>query len=287
MVQVTVLTSFAVLAATAWASIPALSGYSVVWSEDFNGASGDPVSNANWDQMVRSRFKNDNNEEQEYVGTSDVAHLSGDGQLYIIPKKQAAGYFTSARLSSKATFHCPIGKALVIQAEIRVPDFTNAPAQYAGLWPAFWTLGQSIRVAGGNGWPKCGEFDILEVATTLTNKNQGTLHYEWTNGQHRSSSNQIIYSGGDYHTWAIKIDRRNSDWTQQTLTWYRDGTAFHTVTGGQINDFSVWELLAYKSHFVILNMAVGGNFSGPPTSNTLGGFDSSMRVRYVAAYESN
>ncbi|KAK3390595.1 hypothetical protein B0H63DRAFT_446701 [Podospora didyma] len=154
------------------------------------------------------------------------------------------------------TNFCPIGKALVIQAEIRVPDFTNAPAQYAGIDRTFTR-------------PKCGEFGILEVTTTLTNKNQGMLHYEWTNGQHRSSSNQITYSDAAS---ADLVPRRHrvphSHWRQ-------------------INGFGVWELLAYKSHFVALNTAAGGNFPGPPTSNTLGGFDSSMRIKYVAAYESN
>lgn len=66
--------------------------------------------------------------------------------------------------------------------------------------------------------------------------------------------------GPGFNTWALSWDRRPSDWRQEAITWYRDGVAFHTLTGAEMNDQPVWSTLAHSPFFVVLNVAVGGNF---------------------------
>lgn len=131
----------------------------------------------------------------------------------------------------------------------------------------------------------------MEVTNRLGSTNQGTLHFArpgsapyQDDGSHWK---QVGYSGGDYHTWAIKIDRRPGNWLDQRIAWYRDGFEYFVVTGRDINNFGQWEELAYKSYFAIFNVAVGGGFAGgDPPSSLVGGFESSMRVKYFGVYES-
>ncbi|KAH8808797.1 glycoside hydrolase family 16 protein [Xylogone sp. PMI_703] len=278
------LASLCLLLSTAWASIPQMDGYHVVWSDDFNGAQGTQVDHSNWNQIAKS--DNPNGEIETYTSGSANAHLSGDGQLYIIPKKSSSGW-TSARLESVGAWACSATHAVVFQAELWVPNFTGSPAKFAGLWPAFWAKGNTFRTEN-IGWPACGEWDIFEVTDKLGDQNQGTLHYQDANGQHNGAFNgRVTYAGGQYHTWAFKVDRRNNDWTQQKLTWYLDGKEFYHVTGAMIGTTEQWHELAWSPFYIILNVAIGGGYPGNPTSSTVDGYDASMRVRYVAVYESN
>ncbi|KAJ7236864.1 glycoside hydrolase family 16 protein [Mycena haematopus] len=272
------------LLATASASIPALSGYTVVWSDDFNGEHYAGVDLSNWNQVVGPT--GNNGELEVYTSGTNNVHLSGDGQVYIVPTL-SGGTWYSGRLESITSQSCNEGGAMVFQAELWVPNFTGSPAQFAGLWPAFWTKGESYR-SSGVGWPACGEWDIFEVTDKLGDQNQGTLHFANPDGSQNGGFNgRVTYAGGEYHTWAFKVDRRNSDWTQQKLTWYLDGTAFYSVTGAQIGEYTQWTELAYDPYYIILNVAVGGGYPGNPTSQTTSGYDSSMRVQYVAIYKTD
>ncbi|KAJ7321831.1 glycoside hydrolase family 16 protein [Mycena albidolilacea] len=259
--------------ATASAAIPAMPGYHV----------GLGIDHSKWAQAVGPT--GNNGELQVYTAGAGNVHLSGDGQLYIIPTKSGNTWY-SGRIESMASQSCAAGGAMVFQAELWVPDFTGVPAKFAGLWPAFWTLGQNFR--SGAGWPKCGEWDIFEVYNGLGTLNKGTIHFENPDGSRNDAFARLVnYAGGQYHTWAFKVDRRNPDWKQQKLTWYLDGTEYYSITGAQIGEFTQWTELAYNPYFVILNMAVGGDYPGYPTAQTIGGYDASLRVRYVAVYKTD
>ncbi|KAF8200580.1 glycoside hydrolase family 16 protein [Mycena galopus ATCC 62051] len=278
------LLALCLLVATASASIPALSGYSVVWSDDFNGDHYAGVDLSNWNQIVGN--PGDNGELEVYTSGTNNVHLSGDGQLYIVPTL-SGGTWYSGRLESITSEACDSGGAMVFQAELWVPDFNGSPAEFAGLWPAFWALGEDKR-SSGVPWPTCGEWDIFETADPRGNENHGTLHFTNADGsQNNGFSGGVAYAGGQYHTWAFKVDRRNSDWTEQALTWYLDGTAFYSVTGAQVGAYTQWTELAYNPYYIILNMAIGGGYPGNPTSQTGSGYDSSMRVEYVAIYKTD
>ncbi|KAJ6451291.1 glycoside hydrolase family 16 protein [Mycena sanguinolenta] len=270
--------------AIASASIPALSGYSVVWSDDFNGNQGVGVQSIKWVQKVGPT--GNNGELEVYTsGTSNV-HLSGDGQLYIIPTL-SDGTWYSGRIESNAEWSCNQGEAMIFQSRLWVPDFTGSPAKFAGLWPAFWALGNIYRSSGAP-WPLCGEWDIFETSDKMGDVNQGTLHFLDANGNNNGNFHgSTTYTTGAYHTWAFKVDLRNSDWTEQALIWYLDGIEYYRVTGAMIGTYTQWSELAYDDYFIILNMAIGGGYPGNPTSQTVSGYDSSLRVEYVAVYKTD
>lgn len=270
-------------------TVPSLENYHVVWSDDFSGDKGSAVNKSHWKQVVNDH--NANGEVEAYIDSTETAHLSGDGQLYIIPKKSENAW-KSARLESTKSVACPEGKAVVFQAQIRVPNFTGSPAKFAGLWPAFWTLGSSIRASDPSKrvqWPNCGEWDIFEVTNKMGDRNQGTLHFG--DASHNDIgggfNGSVNYQGDEYHTWALKVDRRNKDWQKQKMTWYMDGKEFYHVTGENIGSSDHWKTLAYQPYFIILNVAIGGGYPGFPTAETVSGFEASMRVKYVAVYLSN
>ncbi|KAK0744741.1 glycoside hydrolase family 16 protein [Apiosordaria backusii] len=287
MVHLPTFLTLLVSTAPVWAAIPSLPNYRLVWGDDFNWSAGSSVNrdpNNGWEVMRRSRFNNDNNEKQEYRDHTNNVRQSGNGELYIIPTKEN-GIWYSGRLQSFRSFSVPAGRAMVVQAEIKVPNFSGSPAKYQGLWPAFWALGQGIRE--GVKWPKCGEWDIMEVANNRGTWNQGTLHFALP-GTNTITSRRggIEYNGQEYHTWAIKIDRRKSDWRREEITFWRDGKVYHNVTGNSINNWGQWNELAHKPYFVLLNMAVGGLFGGAEGPATEGGLGSAVRVRYVGVYQS-
>ncbi|KAK7958672.1 hypothetical protein PG988_013520 [Apiospora saccharicola] len=150
--------------------------------------------------------------------------------LFITPQYKD-GEWRSARLEGKSAYSCPEGKSLILQAEIQVG---TAPSdQQAGIWPAFWAMGQSCQRQDGNEkvpWPECGEWDILETSDghdwTLGSIHWGVKNADGNVGKKdfptESGDAQVAKYGNKYdhtqsHTWAIKVDRTKSDWKEETL----------------------------------------------------------------------
>jgi hypothetical protein len=258
---------------------PSISGFTLVWSDDFNGPAGAAVNANNWLTYTGPVY---NNEIERYTSSTANAQLSGSSQLYIIPLKDNTGAWTSARLHGKSSFACDPGHAMTLQASIRLG--TNPPSSQQGIWPAFWALGDDVNVASV-GWPKSGEWDILEL-TNGSDVNNATVHYGENPATHKMIHQQsgTKFAAGAYHTWAIKVDRTSQ---QETLTWYLDGNQFFQVSKAQVDDADQWDRLAHKPFFPLLNVAVGGDLPGMPNGQTLGGLESGMQVSYVAFYKSN
>lgn len=86
-----------------------------------------------------------------------------------------------------------------------------------------------------------------------------------------------IPAGDGFHTWSIRIDRSSNDWTQEVIEWSIDGNAYHTLRGAELGDQGVWATLAHSPLFIILNLAVGGDwyvtFSGASTVGWLTNLD--------------
>lgn len=171
--------------------------------------------------------------------------------------------------------------------------------QQAGIWPAFWALGQSIRQ--GIQWPGCGEIDIFEAAggqpwtiATIHYSDSGDVNHYMLGGigvaQTPISFN--IPSGPragapNFHTFKLTIDRRVSP---ETMSWGIDAnTPFFTINSNQV-DPQQWNTLAQQPMFPILNVAVGTAIPVPdpqPNSNTATGLPVGMQVNHVAVYYSN
>ena len=250
--------------------------------------------------IIRTTGPNLNNAEvQHYTTNQDNICLSGSGYLWIRPQRDSSGAWTSGRVEGKKSFTCPPGHAMIMQA--RLCAGYAPPSNQAGIWPAFWALGQDIRE--GTPWPGCGEWDIYEAAGGVP-YTIATLHYSDTSntnhfmlGGFGAAQTAVSFSspGGRragapaFHTFAIIVDRRPGTWQKETLTWTVDGRSFFKITGSQLNE-QQWDSVAHKAFFPILNVAIGTMIpvgDQQPNQSTSTGLPVGMQVDYVGVYQSS
>ncbi len=240
-------------------SVPseAATNWTLVWSDEFNGSS---LNTSNWTAEIGTGSGGwGNNELQYYTSRSQNLSVSG-GNLVITAQRESYGgmNYTSARIKTQGLKSFTYGR---IEARIKLPSGQ-------GLWPAFWMLGDNITSVG---WPRCGEIDIMERVNHNSYVN-GTVHWD-SNGyaQYGRTSGSLDFS--QFHTYAI-------EWDSSYIRWFVDGVQFNEFyiqngTGGT-EEFQ-------KSFFILLNLAVGGNWPGSPNSQTP--FPSQMLVDYVRVYQ--
>jgi hypothetical protein len=166
--------------------------------------------------------------------------------------------YTSSRLTTKGKREFTYGK---IEARLALPSGQ-------GLWPAFWMLGANIGTAG---WPACGETDIMEHVNTET-LNHGTIH--WDAAGHASYGGSVGVSNlNAYHVYSV-------EWTPASIKWFVDGAQYHEAN--ILNSVNSTEEF-HRPFFLLLNLAVGGDWPGSPNSSTP--FPSRLSVDYVRVYQ--
>lgn len=161
--------------------------------------------------------------------------------------------YTSARMETINTFSQAYGK---FEARIKFPPG-------AGLWPAFWIEGANVYKVG---WPACGEVDIVEPNGKNANVVLAYAHSRRTNHHAALTVPQPITSG--FNTYSVI-------WTPKGITWYFDGFPY-----SHLDAYKGWEF--NHPFFIILDLAVGGGYSGPPNSKTP--FPAKMIVDWVRVY---
>ena len=232
----------------------------LVWSDEFSSSS---INSANWGFDLGGGGWG-NNELQNYTSRPENARIS-NGMLVIEARRENLGgsAYTSARMKTqgKQSF----GINTWVEARIDAP-------QGQGVWPAFWMLGNSISTVG---WPSCGEIDIMEIQGQNPFRNFGTIHWADPGGNHVSfggifNSSSSLSAG--FHTYAISR-------TGTSIKWYVDRIQYAeaNISGG-INSTSEFQ----GPFFVILNVAVGGNFVGSPDGSTV--FPQQMQVDWVRVW---
>jgi beta-glucanase (GH16 family) len=234
--------------------------WQMVWSDEFNDLI---LDESIWTREVGGNGWGNN--ELQYYTNRTVNSFLQNGKLVIkaIEENFGSRNYTSARLKTQDKKFFKYGK---IEARIKLP-FGK------GIWPAFWMLGQSFPVVG---WPASGEIDIMELVggSEGDNKVYGTAHWE-ENGQHAQYGGNYILSSGifadDFHLFSIT-------WDPQFLRWYVDDNLFYTFN---ITSFDKTEF--HREFFIILNVAVGGNWPGPPDPSTV--FPQRMEIDYVRVYQ--
>ncbi|MEU7692790.1 glycoside hydrolase family 16 protein [Microbispora hainanensis] len=279
------------------ASVPATpSGWSLVWSDDFNGAAGTLPSSTNWIiDTGRSYPGGPGNwgtgEIQNYTADPANVSLDGSGNLRITPIGSGQNW-TSARIETRRTdFKPEAGRILRIEGRIQMPNVTGNAA--LGYWPAFWALGSPYRGNYQN-WPAIGEFDIMENVNGI-NSVWGVLHCGVNPGGACGETNGIGASRAcpgstcqsAFHTYRFEWDRSV---TPNQLRWYVDGQQFHSISQSQL-DATTWSnMTSHSGYFLLLNVAMGGGFPNgvagfsTPTSATVSGRP--MVVDYVAVWQS-
>ncbi|WP_430183819.1 RICIN domain-containing protein [Paenibacillus lautus] len=237
--------------------INAAPNWNLVWSDEFNGTS---LNRANWTPEIGTGSGGwGNNELQYYTNRAQNVQVTG-GNLVITAQKESYGgmNYTSARIKTQDLKSFTYGK---VEARIKLPSGQ-------GLWPAFWMLGSNISSVG---WPKSGEIDIMERVNNNPYVN-GTVH--WDAGGHADFgrvSGNLDFS--QFHVYSI-------EWDSKYIRWFVDGqqfNEFYIENGtGNTEEFQ-------RPFFILLNLAVGGNWPGSPNNSTP--FPSQMLVDYVRVYQ--
>ena len=240
--------------------------WQLVWADEFDGAAGSPPDPASWSHDVGGDGWGNGQLENNTDRTENAFH-DGEGHLVIRALREdfEGNAYTSARITTMDKVE--VGPAR-IEARIKLPSGD-------GLWPAFWMLGEDFDVVG---WPTCGEIDILELRGSQPDTVITTVHGPGYNGGDGVGTATGFPGVGDwtedFHVFAVDIDPDH-------LVWWIDGQRVHTVRPGDLPGGTSWAF--DRAFFLILNVAVGGNFVQPPTEETV--FPADMTIDWVRVYE--
>jgi hypothetical protein len=284
----------AVVTASAASAAPAPpSGWSTVWSDDFNGSAGSGLNTSNWLYDTGTGYPGGpgnwgTGEVETMTNSTANVYQDGAGHLAIKPIRDASGHWTSGRVETQRTdFGAPAGGVERIEARIQQPNVNTSNG--AGYWPAFWALGAAARPVGATNWPSIGEIDVMEDINGRSSE-FATLHCGSSPGGPCNETTGIgsgerACSGCQtgFHTYAVEIDRSVNP---EQLRYYLDGNNFFTINANQV-DATTWSNAVDHGFFVILNVAMGGGFpaafGGGPNGSTVSG--QPMLVDYVAVYQ--
>jgi beta-glucanase (GH16 family) len=235
--------------------------WNIVWSDEFNGTSINPNT---WTFETGNNGGWGNNELEYYTSSTQNAFVS-NGFLHIVALQQTIdGYnYTSARMKTEGLYSAEYGRF----------EWRASLPSGVGFWPALWMLGTNINTVG---WPQCGEIDVVENNGSALTNVQGSLH--------SGSDETQIYTlpGGsvtNFHTYLL-------EWTSNAISWYVDGLRYETQTNWS-DSAGAYPFPFNQPFFIIMNMAVGGNYLANPSTNAINAgssFPGTMLVDYVRLY---
>ncbi len=239
--------------------------WQLTWSDEFEGESGTLPDAAKWTFDLGTGSNGWGNQElQNYTNRPSNISLDGSGNLVITALKEnyQSSQYTSARIKTKDLFSQAYGR---FEARLITP-------YGQGLWPAFWLLGSNIDEVS---WPNCGEIDIMELRGQKPSIINGTVHgpgYSGANAISGSYSLQNNRFDKDYHIFAV-------EWDADKIDFFVDGFLYKRIGKSDVPGDWVYD----HPFFMILNVAVGGNYLGNPTSQTP--FPQKMVIDYVRVYK--
>ncbi len=203
------------------------------------------------------------NNELQYYTDREKNVTAQNGYLIITAHKESyngSGY-TSARLLTKGKFSQAYGR---FETRMKLP-------WGQGIWPAFWMLGADIDSVS---WPAAGEIDIMEVRGQDPTILIGSVHGPGYSGGSAISKSYTLKGGRfdtDFHVFGI-------EWGPSYINYYVDDVLYNQITPADVPGDWVFN----KPFFILMNVAVGGNFVGPPSAETV--FPQTMLIDYVRVY---
>ena len=239
------------------------SGYSLVWSDEFSGNSLDLN---NWNQEIGNGNGGwGNNELESYTNSLKNTFVS-NGNLIIEARRETIGSnnYTSGRMTTQEKKFFKFGR-IDIRAKLPVGK---------GIWPALWMLGTDITSVS---WPACGETDIMELIGTTPATVYGTLHWSNTAGIHASKGSSFSLLSGDF---AKQFHVFSLIWAENNMQLYVDDQKYLDIS---ISDVGADNYPFNSDQFFIFNVAVGGNWPGPPDNTTE--FPQRMFVDYIRIFQ--
>ncbi len=237
--------------------------WNIVWSDEFNGSSINPgvwtfdigTGSGGWG----------NNELEYYTSRTNNAFVSG-GLLHLVARQEsyAGSSYTSARMKTQGLYSKTYGR---FEFRARLP-------QGLGFWPALWMLGTNITSVG---WPACGEIDVMENKGAYPTNVQGSLH--------SGSDETKVYTlpGGSVTNFHIYL----LEWTTNAINWFVDGLLYETQTNWS-SSIGPYPAPFDRPFFLIMNLAVGGNYLGNPSTNAINAnstFPAEVQVDYLRIYD--
>lgn len=235
----------------------------LLWQDDFEGPAGQLPDPAKWVFDIGTGW---GNAQLEYdTDRPQNVALDGEGNLAIVARQEQyeGCAYTSGRIKTQSRFSRAYGR---FEARIKLPVGQ-------GLWPAFWMLGANFQTVG---WPACGEIDIMEYRGQEPNIVHGSLHGPGYAGGAAVTGRFTLPGDGfdaGFHVFAI-------EWGNSTITWLVDGQVYQRRGPADLPPGTRW--VFDHPFFILLNLAVGGNFVGAPDASTQ--FPQAMLVDWVRVY---
>lgn len=243
-------------------ALPALAAnnWKLAWSDEFNGPAKTLPDATKWTYDLGAGDWG-NKELETYTNRPENVSQDGKGHLVIRAIKTASGY-TSARIKTQGRFTVQYGKVAV---RMKIPHGQ-------GMWPAFWMLGNDIKTTG---WPACGEIDVMENIGKEPSIVHGTIHGPgYSYQKDRDDSLSELSLSDDFHVYAI-------EWSQAGITFFLDDKPYGTAARTDLPAGMHW--VYDHPFFLLLNLAVGGEWPGNPDSTTQ--FPQSMIVDWVRVWK--
>lgn len=228
----------------------------LIWSDEFND-DGAPCTD-NWRYDIGTGDNGWGNGESQYYTDRADNIIVENGVLKITAKAEvfSGSPYTSSRINSKDKFEFQYGK---IEFRAKLPTG-------GGTWPAIWSLGADIDT---NPWPGAGEIDYMEHVGNQQDRIFSTVHFPGNSGGN-AIGDSIIVPGvsDDFHIYEVI-------WDENEIRSFVDGTLYFTFPNTSSVPFN-------KDFFIVMNVAMGGNFGGTIDPNFV---ESSMEVDYIRVYQ--
>lgn len=246
-----------------------VSPWTLVWNDEFSGSNGSAPDSLEW-TLETGGDGWGNHELEYYTNRPQNVHVENGSLIITALKENYTGKdgvtrnYTSARMMTAGKFEQQYGR---FEARIKIP-------YGQGMWPAFWMLGNN---SGPAGWPSCGEIDIMENIGKEPAIVHGTIHGPGYSGAAGIGSSFSLTRGrfaDDYHLYAV-------EWEPNVIRFYVDNNLYATRTPPDLPKGAKW--VYDHPFFIILNLAVGGDWPGAPDKTT--SFPQPMLVDYVRVYK--
>jgi len=240
----------------------------LVFEEEFDAVDSLDAAMWNFDLGIGNSISGDgwgNNELQYYTDRTENVKVE-DGMLHIIARQESfmGSAYTSGRINTSGKLEQTYGR---FEARIQLP-------WGQGIWPAFWMLGNNIDQVS---WPQCGEIDIMEYRGQDPTVLIGSVHGPgYSAGESEGKEYNLVNDRFDtgFHVFGI-------EWGPEYINYYVDDVLYNQITPEDVNGEWVFD----HPFYIIMNLAVGGNFVGSPNENTV--FPQTMLIDYVRVYSAN
>ena len=250
--------------------------WQLVWSDEFNGAAID-LSNWTFDIGTGPPYPGwGNNELEYYTSRPQNAYLT-NGLLHIVARQESynGSSYTSAKLKTRGLFSKKYGRF----------EFRAKLPQGQGYWPALWLMPED-SVYGG--WAASGEIDLMENKGSNPTNVLGTILFGGMYPhQAQSFGPSFTFRAGDsvtnFHLYAL-------EWADNAIRWYVDNQLYETQASWwsssnptNTNIRNPYPAPFDQPFYILMNLAVGGNFGGDPDGTTV--FPGEIQVDYVRVYD--